>query len=338
MKKWNFSNLSKITVGETDFSGVDNGIKVKMRQVLLSRLDLESIKAKNGIKTIGTCGIGIIAVDANNELDPLVEEALTNEYNTMDESLHLGRKVLINPYLKKSNGSLSILGVNEQGLFADFISIPEENLTIQLNSMSDDEALFVPYVAVALNIFDSIDSEKGETIVIVSSNAMGLIMAQIARYYQMIPILISSNPDILEKAKELGIYFCHDSKNDDIEKEVLQDTSARMGDYVAYLYDDEYAYQKSLKLLKHGGISVAACVTGIPNAGIKSMSDVIENEIRIVPINNGCKQYTSAINLLATKVVNVEGLIKEHIDSDGIQDAITRFANGDNSLIAVKIK
>ena len=68
------------------------------------------------------------------------------------------------------------------------------------------------------------------------------------------------------------------------------------------------------------------------------MSDVIENEIRIVPINNGCKQYTSAINLLATKVVNVEGLIKEHIDSDGIQDAITRFANGDNSLIAVKIK
>ena len=64
----------------------------------------------------------------------------------------------------------------------------------------------------------------------------------------------------------------------------------------------------------------------------------LENEIRIVPINNGCKQYTSAINLLATKVVNVEGLIKEHIDSDGIQDAITRFANGDNSLIAVKIK
>lgn len=338
MKKWNFSNLSKITVSETDFSGVDNGIKVKMRQVLLSRLDLEVLKTKNGIKGIGTSGIGIIAVDANNELDPLVEEALANEYNTMDESLHLGRKVLINPYLKKSNGSLSILGVNEQGLFADFVSMPEQNLTIQLNSMSDDEALFVPYVAVALNIFDSIDSEKGETIVIISSNAMGLVMAQIARYYQMIPILISSNPDILEKAKELGIYFCHDSKNDDVKKEVLQDTSARMGDYVAYFYDDEYAYQKSLKLLKHGGISVVACVTGIPNAGIKSMSDVIENEIRIVPINNGCKQYTSAINLLATKVVNVEGLIKEHIDSDEIQDVINRFASGDNSLVAVKIK
>ena len=100
MKKWNFSNLSKITVSETDFSGVDNGIKVKMRQVLLSRLDLEVLKTKNGIKGIGTSGIGIIAVDANNELDPLVEEALANEYNTMDESLHLGRKVLINPYLK----------------------------------------------------------------------------------------------------------------------------------------------------------------------------------------------------------------------------------------------
>lgn len=338
MKKWNFANLSAIKIDESEMPDNPDCVDVKIKRVLLSKLDLETLKDKSNTRTIGTVAIGLVAEEFNSNVEELVKEAFKDEVNTVDNTLHLGRKVIINPYIKLPTGEVKKMGVDEPGLLSDFVQMTEDNLNLQLNTMSDDEAIFVPYIALGLSIFDKFDYEKGDTVVIVASNAVGLIVAQIAKYYQLVPILVSSNKEVIQKAEEYDLFFCHDPNESEIIKEVLQDTSARMADYLVYLHDDDCTFQTSLNVLKHGGTAVVASLTGIPKNSVKEISFLLEKEINVLTANNGYKQFNSAINLVARKIVKLEGLINERIDVENIQEAISKLSAGSNSLIDIQFK
>ena len=338
MKKWNFANLSSIKIDEITTTEKPDTVDVKIKRALLSKLDLETLKNKSNTRTIGTVAIGLIAEESDEDVEELVKEAFKEEVSTVDNTLHLGRKVIINPYRKTSSGEVKIMGVDEPGLFSDFVQMTEESLNLQLNTMTDDEAIFVPYIALGLNIFEKIDYEKGDTVVIVASNAMGLVVAQIAKYYQLVPILISSNEEVLQKAEEYDLFFCHNPKDSEIANEVLQDTSARMGDYLVYLHDDSFSFESSLKVLKKGGTAIIASLTGMPKNPIKEISSLLEKEVNVLTVNNGYKQFSSAINLVARKIVKLDGLINERVEISNIQEAIDKLAKGSNSLIDVQFK
>lgn len=67
--------------------------------------------------------------------------------------------------------------------------------------MSDEEALFAEYIAMGDNVFEALDLEKGDYIVILGASTLGLIISQMANYYQFVPILIDLDSDKLALAQ-----------------------------------------------------------------------------------------------------------------------------------------
>ena len=129
--------------------------------------------------------------------------------------LKLGARVMINPYIlstKDAEGysKVGVYGLNADGFLRDFIALPIDNIVPFPEDVKEQEALFAEAVSVALAAFNSFRVEKGEYIAVVGGSVLGIIAAQLALYYQAIPILISNDRRYLEIASKCGVYYVID--------------------------------------------------------------------------------------------------------------------------------
>ncbi len=72
---------------------------------------------------------------------------------------------------------LGILG--KDGAFADYVTLPLENLHAVPDSISDAEAAFTEPLAAALEILEQVTIAPGERVVVVGAGKLGLLIAQV---------------------------------------------------------------------------------------------------------------------------------------------------------------
>ena len=92
--------------------------------------------------------------------------------------------------------SFKIAGKTCDGFLRDFAIMDNNDVSVLPSSVSESEALFIDHVAICNRIIDSINLEKGEHVVIVGGDILGIILAQLIIYYQGVPILVDNNNDI----------------------------------------------------------------------------------------------------------------------------------------------
>lgn len=136
---------------------------------------------------------------------------------------------------------LQYMGQNSEGLFKNFVDVSINQAHRLPDNLTNEQALFVSYIAFCLNIVDSIKMDKGGHVAIFASTKTGIILAQLVLYYQGVPILVSNNEDLLESARELGIFYCLNSTQLDIEEEILTITGGRMCREVVLFSDSEFS-------------------------------------------------------------------------------------------------
>ena len=179
--------------------------KVKLTKCLLNQNDVASFCGEHNYSLpaiLGSFGTGIIIEPGEN--------CFGLEKNT---------RVYINPFqtcndcsnCKKENPSfctsLSVAGENAPGFLRDFAVIPAPQLAVLPDSVSDDEAIFIDYIALALNIVDTLDIQKGDHVAVLGFNTLGNILCQLIMYYQGVPILVDSNEENIETAQKAGVYY-----------------------------------------------------------------------------------------------------------------------------------
>jgi threonine dehydrogenase-like Zn-dependent dehydrogenase len=73
----------------------------------------------------------------------------------------------------------TVLGiVNRNGAFAEYLSIPEENLHVVPESVTTEEALFVEPLAAALEIQQQVRIGPGDRVLVVGNGKLGTLVAQ----------------------------------------------------------------------------------------------------------------------------------------------------------------
>ena len=305
MKKWCIENESELKLVETVVARGEDEVKVKMSKVAVSADDVVFFATDSDHRVPGHSGVAYVS------------EA--------DESLgfKLGSRVIVSPFVKgveHGRDKVGVHGVDVDGLLTDFISLPAENVYAIPDGISDDEAIFTDYIALGSNIIESMDCQKGDYVVIVGASTIGLILSQIAIYYQLVPILVDMDADKLKVAENWGVYYTLNPMFDNLERRVEEITGGRMCEFSVFT-GDGIPFSNAARLVKEGGVVIISGYSSHKKHQL-DMDVVLEKKLTVKGVGDGYGEMSSAINLLANKIVKVDGLITKKVYFEDVPELV----------------
>ena len=305
MKKWRIENENDIKLVETVVTRGEDEVKVKMSKVAVSSDDIVYFATDSDHIVPGHSGVAYVS------------EA--------DESLgfKLGSRVIVSPFVKGVEHGIDkvrVHGVDVDGLLTDFISLPAENVYAIPDGISDDEAIFTDYIALGSNIIESMDCQKGDYVVIVGASTIGLILSQIAIYYQLVPILVDMDADKLRVAENWGVYYTLNPMFDNLERRVEEITGGRMCEFSVFT-GDGIPFSNAARLVKEGGVVIISGYSSHKKHQL-DMDVVLSKQLTVKGVADGYGEMSSAINLLANKIVKVDGLITKKVYFEDVPELV----------------
>jgi len=219
------------------------------------------------------------------------------------------------------------VGVNRQGSFAEYLSLPAENIFPIPDDIEDDlAAIFDPFgnaVHTALS-FDLV----GEDVLITGAGPIGIMAAAICRHAGARHIVVTDiNPMRLELAAKMGA-----SRVVDVSKQNLKDTMQELGmaegfDVGLEMSGNERAFRDMLSALNHGG---KLALLGIPPGEIAiDWNEVIFKGLTIKGIY-GREMFETWYKMKAMlqSGLNIAPVITHHFPIDDFQKGFDAMNSG----------
>lgn len=220
-------------------------------------------------------------------------------------------------------------GRTEDGVLRDFIVVPQSDLILLPQRVSPAEGVFIETVGLAIAALDKLSLEKGEHIVIMGASNVGLILAQAALYYQAVPILVDMDQERLSLAEKAGIYYTINAVDVDPVKKIFSITCGKMAETMAYCLTSDLPVQRSLECLERGGRAAFVGFDVVKRNLTFNFMPVLEKGISVASITGAEDNYLSAVNMIASKALDVAPLIGKHI---GFNDVKKYLAENENSV------
>lgn len=225
-------------------------------------------------------------------------------------------------------------GISEDGFFRDFAVVGAEDLYKLPERIEDCEALFLEQIATAINIINKLGLEKGEHIAIVGATVTGIILAQVAIYYQAVPILMDLRRDRLDIAANFGVYYTVDTTESDPYKKIFSLTGGRMAETCAYMAQGVMPLTRSFDFLSHRG-RMAVCTPDRDKELNADLHSIVEKQLDLFGISGMGKNIQSAINMLANKSVKVAPLISKEVGFDAVSAALEEMGQHPDKYVKV---
>lgn len=336
MKAWRLYAKGDIRLEELESQTVGAACaKIKISSSIISPSDIMQYDGRIGLKSspliLGRISVGMVT-----------------EVGADVSSLARGNRVVINPYefchtcANCKSGRLAdcekmlTMGVDDNGSFSDFCVINAAELLSIPDRIKDNEAVYLEHVAMAINTLNKLNIEKGEHIVIVGASTLGIIMAQVAMYYQAVPVLVDTRQERLDLAESLGVYYTVNSVDADPYKKVFSVTGGRLADAVAFVTTSKMSLTRALDYCVKGGRLAMVGWADTKTDLNASLSQAFNKQLTIVGVNNGAKNFASAINMLANKSVDVSKFASREIEFADIKkylDEAVAFPHKYNKLL-----
>jgi len=336
MKYWELSAPGVLNLEHNNTAIVPEGYaKVKVQLVCLTASDIDAYlgEAEEYPLTIGRQAVGYISeIGENNRI------------------LTRGQRVVVDPritcgacYACKNNRPTvcengRIMGLESAGMLSDFAIVPVRNLYPLPPHVKNEDALYVEPLAMANRIFTEANMAKGAHAVIFGSSSLGILLAQVLIYQQIIPIIIDSHDENLEYARKHGIYYTINSGTGNVISQIKQLTSGRLCEHSIYLSSGGEKPQDALDCLQQGGTLVLAGYSGKDSRSNVKIGSIFNKQLRVIGINNGGKYIESAINLIAKHEVNLSTLPVKELDFDELPSQIKPYAEEQNFLHRLVVK
>lgn len=334
MKAWILDEPRKLRLQEFSPTALtENKVKVKIEEVLLSSSDFDiytGASKRTYPFIFGRNAVGVVS-DTGDKSNSLLQK--------MD-------RVVIEPYIPcdacneckegdyQSCSNMQELGHNCNGLLQNFIDLPYTLIHKLPDNLTTDRALFVSYVAFCLNIVDALNLEKGRHIAIFSSTKTGLILAQLVAYYQAVPVFISNVDALLDMARDMGIFYCFNPENTDVEHEIMMITGGRMCSELVFFSDSDFKMQD---VYDAAAVNANICLAGYSSKDSKlSVAQICEKHLKIFGVYNGAGNYSSSINLLVTNTVNVDVLLGDTLSFETLDKSLEQIT-ADELILKSKI-
>lgn len=307
MKEWQIESIDNVKLTEGVCHRESGQVKLKIAKVAVSSTDLSVYKNDGDVKT---SVIGHSAVAYVSEADE-------------DSGLKLGSRVVLSPFVKVCEhgvDKVQTMGVDIDGLLKDFVCVPQENVFVLPEGIDDNDAIFAEYIAIGNKVYESFDCDKGDYVVIIGASTLGLVLCQLAAYYQMVPILVDLDADKLQLAQKQGLSYALNPTFDNLERRVEEITGGRMCE-AAIFAGEGVGVNTTVRLVKDEGDVIIAGYNLYAKHQIDT-STILKKQLRLKGVSNGYGEMPSAINLLANKIVNTEGFVSAHANFEEVPQVI----------------
>lgn len=215
-------------------------------------------------------------------------------------------------------------GRDEDGFLRDFAVVHSSDLYRLPERVDDKEAMFLEHIATAIGITSKLGLQKGEHIAIIGATVTGIILAQVAIYYQAVPVLIDLRRDRLDMAASLGVYYTVDTTECDAFKKVFSLTGGRMAETCAYMAPDILPPTRAFDFCATRGRVALCCSDG---KGLNAdMNALTSKQLSVFGVSGIGRNMQSAINMLANKSVSVAPLVSREIDFSSVGDTFKEMA------------
>ncbi|MEE8126531.1 MAG: alcohol dehydrogenase catalytic domain-containing protein [Nitrospirales bacterium] len=191
--------------------------------------------------------------------------------------------------------TLGIFG--RDGAFAEFLSLPLENLFVLPDSISDDQAVFIEPLAAACEIPQLVSVKPTDHVVIIGDGKLGLLCAQVLTLSGCAVSLLGRHPHNHSWLRKAGIFVTSDIQEIPVGVDIVVEASGSPDGLGTAVQVVRPRGTIVLKSTFHGHVSI-------------NMTELVIQEISL--IGSRCGPFAPAIRLLEGGLIQVAPLIHAH--------------------------
>ncbi len=203
--------------------------------------------------------------------------------------------------------------VNRDGAFADYLTLPVENLHVVPENVSDEEAVFVEPLAANFEILEQVHIKPTDSVVIVGDGKMGQLAAQVLALSGCEVMMVGKHEEKLALAEKRGV---HAYVLDDAERFALE--KGRRVDLVVECTGSAQGLELALRLVRPRGTVILKST--VADKSSLHLAPIVIDEIRVQ--GSRCGPFPPAIRALSQRRVDVRPLISAQYSLD---DALEAF-------------
>ena len=311
VKALRFEN-NKLQLTETANPRRENEALVRVTLAGICNTDLEIVRGYAGFNgTLGHEFVGIVEASPDQSQ---VGRRVVGEIN-----IGCGQCQLCQSGDARHCLNRTALGIHHRdGAFAEFLSLPPQNLFVVPDSVSDQQAVFTEPLAAACEILDQVSIHSAHKVAVIGDGKLGQLIARVLATTGCELILIGKHSDKLELAAKAGIKterIRTESSNGlaSAETPAIEATGSlllpvqyRSFDFVVEASGSASGLQTAIDLVKaRGTIILKSTFHG--GAVPVDTTRIVVDEISL--IGSRCGRFESALKLLEAGKVDVEPLI-----------------------------
>ena len=273
------------------------------------------------VNLAGICGTDLEILDGYMQYNGILGHEFVGIVEKSNNSNLIGKRVVgeINVGCGKCNSCIkgmerhcptrTVLGIlKRNGSFAEFISLPEKNLHIIPDSISDEQAVFVEPLAAAFEINEQVSMKSEWNVAVVGDGRLAQLIIQVIKLTCSNITCFGKHENKLEGLVKSGIKI----------KLGIESTDEQLFDLDVEATGSNSGFTDTMKLVKpRGTVVLKSTIASRENL---DLTPTIINEITL--IGSRCGLFKPAIDALATGVISVNSLIDSTFSLDKFEDAI----------------
>ena len=218
----------------------------------------------------------------------------------------------------------TVLGIaGKDGAFAEYLTLPQENLHVIDDKLTNEQSVFVEPLAAAMQIDKQVAIDKRWKIAVLGDGRLGLLVCQVLARLNSSVILVGKHRHKLLVADKKGIRIS------------LVDEIVSRNDYdlVVDCTGSESGLKLAVKMVRpRGTIILKTTIAGPIEC---DLSPLVINEVRL--IGSRCGTFSDAIEALSTGQIDISGLITRSFPLEQIDQALKFAAQPDSIKVLLKM-
>ena len=273
------------------------------------------------VSLAGICGTDLEILDGYMQYNGILGHEFVGIVEKSNNSNLIGKRVVgeINAGCGKCDSCIkgmerhcptrTVLGIlKRNGSFAEFISLPEKNLHVIPDSISDEQAVFVEPLAAAFEINEQISMKPEWNVAVVGDGKLAQLIIQVIKLICSNITCFGKHENKLQGLVQSGIKI----------KLGIESTDEQLFDLVVEATGSNSGFTDTMKLVKpRGTVVLKSTIASRENL---DLTPTIINEITL--IGSRCGLFKPAIDALASQTISVDSMIDSTFSLEKFEDAI----------------
>ncbi len=289
---------------------------IKVLLAGICNTDLEITRGYMGYN--GVLGHEFIGIVEDSETHFLINKRVVSEIN-----IGCGHCEFCMSGLKRHCPNRSVVGIlDRQGAFAQYISLPDNNIFIIPDNVPDTHAVFVEPLAAALEILEQVRINPTSRVAIVGDGKLALLILQVIQLTGNKCFLFGKHKEKLNVAEQFGAITSLAKKGGNKKFDFVIDASGK-----------KEGFDFALNIIKPRGTIILKSTYQSKTS--LNFAKIVIDEIHI--IGSRCGPFEPAISLLEKKLIQIDPLISKIFPFKNSVDAFI-FAQKNNFKVLINFK